>query len=189
MPRPRALRVVSERPATPPRPEDLAAIAPVAQAAGADVLAELRRVAAERDEARADAAAAIQRGQEISEAAQRHVTDANTRAEAAQTAAQNAVKTATVETQNVRADLAKAIEGQKQTGAVATAIVLGIVKQIIEAVGKSLVWLPSLGALVGGFVLFQRGLASPTAMTLTALALYGGVVVAPAVLLTLRKGN
>lgn len=186
MPKPRALRIVSERPAMPPRPEDLAATAPVpvAPPPGPDVLAELRR---QRDEAVANANAAMQRGQEISEAAQRHVSEANARAEAAQTQATERVKQVALETQTVRADLAKAVEAQKQTGAVATAVVLGIVKQIIEALGRCLTWLPALGSLGGGFWLFAKALAQPTPLALVALALYGGVVVAPASLLTLRK--
>lgn len=188
MPRPRGLRVVSERPAVPPRPEDLAATAPVPpqapQASGADILDELRRQAAQ---ALAERDAAIQRGEQISEAAQRHVAEANARTEAVRAEAQGAVKAAGAETQAVRADLVKAVEGQKQTGAVATAIVLGIVKQIIEALGRCCVWAPALGALIGGFWLFARALAQPSPLVLVTLALYGGVVVAPAVLLTLRK--
>ena len=49
--------------------------------------------------------------------------------------------------------------------------------------------LPSLGALLGGFVLWRESLATPSVLTLIALGLYGLLIVLPTIWLAVRTNN
>lgn len=182
MARPTRLRLLDERP-IPDRPEDVVAVATeVAQfppqpdrlsdSTAEAIIAELKARAATAENAAAEARANQQKAEQTTEAVRKVALD----------------KIAEVEQQRDAATLAatgKADE-RKQSMAVATALSLSILRQIAGELVKIFSWLPALGALLGGFWLFDRSLAAPSPQTLVALALYGLVVVAPAAVLTLR---
>lgn len=190
MARPARLRLLEERP-VPERPEDVAVIATeVAQApvqierlssGDADaIISELKSQVAlaqtSAAEARKGQQDAEQTVQAIREAALKKIAETEQQAAAAR---QEAVAAA-------QASVAKTDE-RKQSVAVATAVSLGLMRQIAAELVKIFAWFPALGALLGGFWLFDRSLIEPSPQTLIALALYGLVVVAPASLLTLRS--
>lgn len=191
MARPRKLVLVDERPVVPIRPEDNDAPAPVQETVPAGEAAALIRQLQEEKEL------ALRQRNEAMQAADRRISEADAAAKSASETIEALRKEAIArlgslqqERDQARAEATEAKSEKQKTAAVATAVSLGLVRHIIGEAAKIASWFPALGALLGGFWLFDRTVAAtPSAQTLVELALYGAVVVAPAVLVTVKKGS
>lgn len=183
MPKPTRLKLIDERPAVPLREEDAAAASPVPPAA--------RVVATDEAEAiirqlRADADAANLRVHDVEVAAKAKVDEAAQTVEALAVQAKERISEVERERDAALTVAHSRVEERKQATAVATAVSLGLLQKITAECSKIAVWLPSLGALFGGWWLFNGSVSQPSPQTLMELGLYGLVVVLPASILTLK---
>lgn len=191
MPRPSRLKLVDERPVPVREIDDAVAEPPVAamqqvsEGEAAAIIDQLRReVELQTRRANEVTAAAAEAGQK----ARADLDAANQTTAALRDQALTRIGEVEQERNAAVAAVAKSQEDRRQTAAVAAAVGLGLLQKAAAEVGRLAAWVPALGSLLGGWCLFNRIIAAPSLPSLGALALYGVVVVGPAVLVTLKKG-
>lgn len=181
MTRPTRLRLLDERPAIPDRAEDAAAPAPVSvhQIPAEDASAIIAQL-------RAEAAQAVQERDAAVATAEKVKQETSATLEAVGAQARQHIAQVEGERDAARAELQTQKADRKETVAVATAVGLNMLQKAMAEAAKLTAWVPLLGSLLGGFWLFDDTVADPAPRTLVGLALYGAVVVLPAVLVTLK---
>lgn len=185
MARPTQLRVMSERP-LPGEVEEGSPMADARRAArpttptanaddGARVVAYLQQQLAQKTEEVATLRTTVEKT----------AADAQEQIEHAYTQATEAVRKVDGRRIEAEKQAAQASVLAQQRGAYFTTLALGFLRQTAD----KLAWLaafligrvPALGALYGGYLLWQSSLPSLSSLTLTALALYGLLIVLPTV--------
>ncbi len=194
MPRKTRLQLVNERPATDEEASRLAG-------AALDEAEALERPLAPPEDILAALRSQLAQTTEVANAAIEQANQERVRADAVAQDLDHAKadtikirQTAVQEVSRARQDAAETIAATQRQAQIAerTAAAAGMVRNLIGSIGGLLSFVidraPVLGSLLGAYLLARNILAQPDTYQLCLLAIYGGITIAPAVWLAVRKG-